>query len=68
MAEINASDLFPYNFESLFYSVLNNDYTEFVLPGGRGSCKSSFVSEMILLIQGLNPNVLRLLCGKLPTH
>ncbi len=64
MAEINASDLFPYNFESLFYSVLNNDYTEFVLPGGRGSCKSSFVSEMILLIQGLNPDVSALVVRK----
>lgn len=51
------SELFPKNFNALFRSVLKNEYTEYVLPGGRDSCKSSFISIAIRVLMRMNPNV-----------
>ena len=51
------SELFPKNFNDVFRASLKNEYTEYVFPGGRGSCKSSFVSEDIRLIMKMYPEV-----------
>lgn len=42
-------------FYELFYAVINHEYTHYILKGGRGSTKSSFVALMILLLIILNP-------------
>ncbi len=49
--------LFPANFNGVFKSAIFHEYTEYTLYGGRGSCKSSFTSLMLLIILGLNPDV-----------
>lgn len=50
-------DLIPENFDDLFVSVMNHEYTEYLLGGGRGSCKSSFISICIRLLMKKNPDI-----------
>lgn len=62
--QVKTSELFPRNFNNLFRSLLKDQYTEYVLPGGRFSCKSSFVSVAIRLIMRMNPTVSALVMRK----
>lgn len=43
-------ELFPASFNEDFKAVLAHKYTEYVEAGGRGSCKSSFISILIVLL------------------
>ena len=47
--KVQISDIIGKSFYKLHHSVKNNDYTHFWIKGGRGSCKSSFVSIEIVL-------------------
>ena len=62
--EIETADLFPYNFDDLFIDAIENKYTEYVLPGGRMSCKSSWVSIAIRVIMNKNKDVSALVVRK----
>jgi len=62
--EIKTSKLFPSNFNNLFRAVLKNQYTEYVLPGGRFSCKSSIISICIRLLMRMHPSVSALVVRK----
>lgn len=41
---IKTNDLFPTVFNDVFRKILRHEYTEYTFSGGRGSCKSSFIS------------------------
>ena len=47
---INSNELFPTSFNKDFRLIMNHEFTEFVEAGGRGSCKSSFLSICIILL------------------
>ena len=53
---IDKKELIIQLFYSLYYDVLKHKYTHYILKGGRGSTKSSFVALMIILLIMLNPN------------
>ncbi|WP_449189494.1 PBSX family phage terminase large subunit [Treponema lecithinolyticum] len=55
--ELKTSELFPASFNPDFQHVINHNYTEFVEHGGRGSCKSSFISICIVLLVLMFPFV-----------
>lgn len=48
--KIKTSDLFPSTFNQDFKDVFNHVYTEYTEYGGRGSCKSTFISICITLL------------------
>lgn len=48
--KITLDDLIAPNYDELLYDVLEHRHTHYVLKGGRGSCKSSFVSIAIILL------------------
>lgn len=53
---IKSNELFPISFNRDFKLIMNHDFTEFVEAGGRGSCKSSFLSICIILLIMQNKN------------
>lgn len=55
-----SNELFPPNFNAVFKSAINHEFTEYTLSGGRGSTKSSFISLLliILLLQDKDYNAL----------
>lgn len=53
---VKLSDLIAPSFYSLYWDVTENKYTHYMLNGGRGSTKSSFISIMIILGIMQNPN------------
>ena len=57
MLTLRTSELFPPNFTALFKQILHHDYTEYTLCGGRGSCKSSFISIVIIILMFLFPSM-----------
>ncbi len=60
--DIRLSEVIAPHFFSTHKAIKQRDYTEFVLPGGRGSTKSSFVSIEVLLLLKQNPNMHALVC------
>lgn len=56
--KIKSNELFPTNYNNEFKAIHdpNHVYTEFVNAGGRGSVKSSFVSENIIILMLSNPD------------
>ena len=54
MAEIRTSTLFPSSFVEDFKLIMSGKYTKYTEAGGRGSCKSSFISVCILLLMMMN--------------
>ena len=52
--DIRTSTLFPPSFTEDFRSILRGEYTKYTEAGGRGSCKSSFISEAILILMMMN--------------
>lgn len=54
--EIKTSDIFPTIFNNDLKDMLNHNYTEYCEKGGRGSCKSSFLSIAIILLMLQNKN------------
>lgn len=55
MATIKSSSLWAKKFNSLIKDILAHKYTEFVLPGGRGSTKSSVLSLIYIILLINNP-------------
>lgn len=47
---ITLDDLIPHNFDDVLMDVLEHRHTHYIFKGGRGSCKSSFVSIAIILL------------------
>lgn len=47
---ITIDDLIPHNFDDVLIDVLEHRHTHYIFKGGRGSCKSSFVSIAIILL------------------
>lgn len=45
------------SFIDVYRSIINREYTEYWLEGGRGSTKSSFAGEMIIELLENNPNM-----------
>ena len=56
MIQIRLSDKIAPAFYPVHQNVKKHDYTYYVLAGGRGSTKSSYVSLEILLLLMQNPN------------
>lgn len=54
--KISADDLFPYNFDNVLRDILEHKHTYYIFKGGRGSCKSSFVSIVIILLMTRKEN------------
>lgn len=52
--DISSKELFPSNFNCLVRDVLSHNHVEYVVEGGRGSCKSSTVSELIIILMTQN--------------
>lgn len=50
MKEVNIASLVAPSFDDLFHDIINHKYTHYWLAGGRGSTKSSFISQMIPLL------------------
>lgn len=55
--DIRLSEIIAPHFFDLHRDVKQHKYTEYVLPGGRGSCKSSFIGIQIPLLIKRNPNM-----------
>lgn len=55
-SDIRLSDIIAPSFHELYRAVKNHKCTHYVLEGGRGSTKSSFVSIAVLLTLKRNPN------------
>lgn len=55
--DINMKDVIIPMYKDVLKDILNHDHTHYTFPGGRGSTKSSFISEAIPLIMLSNPNV-----------
>ena len=56
MSEIRLSEVIGGAFHGIAHDVLHHGHTHYDLSGGRGSLKSSFVSEMIPLLMIMHPN------------
>ena len=54
---VKLSDVVAPHFSEVHKAIKNNDYFEYVLKGGRGSTKSSFIAIEIILLLKRNPNV-----------
>ncbi len=57
MKDIRLSEVIPPHFYDAHRLIREHAYTEYTFPGGRGSCKSSFVSEEIPLLMKRNPDM-----------
>lgn len=54
MSTIRTSELFPPSFAEDFRLIMAGQYTKYTEAGGRGSCKSSFISICIVLLMMMN--------------
>ena len=54
---INVQDCIIPMYDTVLEDVLGHKHTHYVFPGGRGSCKSSFVGIVIPLVLMTNPLV-----------
>lgn len=68
MIQIKLSDKMAPSFFSVHQDVKQHGHTHYVLAGGRGSTKSSYVSLEIPLLLMQIPNATRLFCEKSQTH
>ena len=57
MKDIRLSEVIPPHFYDAHRLIREHAYTEYTFPGGRGSCKSSFVSEEIPLLMKRFPDM-----------
>ena len=55
--DINIQDCIIPMYDEVLQDIMEHNHTHYVFPGGRGSCKSSFVGLVIPLIIVNNPNV-----------
>ena len=55
--QINVQDCIIPMYDEVLQDILEHNHTHYVFPGGRGSCKSSFVGIVIPLIMVTHPDV-----------
>jgi PBSX family phage terminase large subunit len=55
--DIPLKDVIIPMYKDILTDILRHDHTHYVFPGGRGSTKSSFISEVIPLLLLQNPNI-----------
>ena len=48
--DIYLNDLISENYDEILNDILNHNHTHYIFKGGRGSCKSSFISIVIILL------------------
>lgn len=53
---ITLDDLIPSNFDNALNDILEHGHTHYIFKGGRGSCKSSFISIAIILLMTMPEN------------
>lgn len=47
---LTLDDLIPCNYDEILNDILDHNHTHYIFKGGRGSCKSSFISIAIILL------------------
>lgn len=62
--KIKSNTLFAKKYNNLFRWVMKHEYTEYTLTGGRGSCKSSFISLCIIILIVMFPQFNALIIRK----
>ena len=62
--KIKSNTLFAKKYNKLFRWIMKHEYTEYTLTGGRGSCKSSFVSLCIIILIVMFPQFNALIIRK----
>ena len=55
--DFDSNELWTWNFNDAFNDIVNHRYTDYCFKGGRGSCKSSFVSICIIILIVLFPDI-----------
>ena len=61
---IKSSTIFAKKYNKLFRMIMKHEYTEYTLTGGRGSCKSSFISLCIIILIVMFPQFNALIIRK----
>lgn len=61
---IKSNMLFARKYNSLFRRIMKHEYTEYTLTGGRGSCKSSFISLCVVILIVMFPQFNALIIRK----
>ena len=61
---IKSDTLFARKYNTLFRWIMRHEYTEYTLTGGRGSCKSSFISLCIVILIVMFPQFNALIVRK----
>ena len=61
---IKSNTIFAKKYNKLFRWIMKHEYTEYTLPGGRGSCKSSFISLCIIILIVMYPQFNALIIRK----
>ena len=61
---IKSDTIFAKKYNKIFRWVMNHEYTEYTLTGGRGSCKSSFISLCIIILIVMFPQFNALIIRK----
>lgn len=64
MAAVKSDTLFTRAYNRIFRMVMKHEYTEYTLTGGRGSCKSSFISLCIVILIVMFPQFNALIIRK----
>nr|DAU05651.1 MAG TPA: terminase large subunit [Caudoviricetes sp.] len=62
--KIKSNTLFAKKYNKLFRWIMKHKYTEYTLTGGRGSCKSSFISLCIIILIVMFPQFNALIIRK----
>ena len=62
--KIKSNTLFANKYNKLFRWIMKHEYTEYTLTGGRGSCKSSFISLCIIILIVMFPQFNALIIRK----
>lgn len=61
---IKSNTIFAKKYNKLFRMVMKHEFTEYTLPGGRGSCKSSFISLCTIILIVIFPQFNALIIRK----
>lgn len=61
---IKSNTIFAKKYNKLFRWIMKHEYTEYTLPGGRGSCKSSFISLCVIILIVMFPQFNALIIRK----
>lgn len=62
--KIKSNTIFAKKYNKLFRMIMKHEYTEYTLTGGRGSCKSSFISLCIIILIVMFPQFNALIIRK----